>query len=64
LAGVVGRAIKIEFCVAPASASPAPQRNAATPRKKQKETAEHPLIRRAVELFTAQITGVKEPDES
>jgi DNA polymerase-3 subunit gamma/tau len=64
LTSVVGRPIKIEFAVAPDSGAAAAPRPAVSPRKKQKETAEHPLIRRTVELFAAQITGVKEPDES
>jgi DNA polymerase-3 subunit gamma/tau len=64
LANVVGRSVKIEFCVAADSGAPVPPRVAVSPRKKQQETAEHPLIRRTVELFTAQITGVKDPEET
>ncbi len=64
LNGIVGHPIKVEFRVAPESGAAAKQQVAVSPRKRQQETAEHPLIRRSVELFAAQITGVKEPDEA
>ncbi|MBN2218474.1 MAG: hypothetical protein JW719_13950, partial [Pirellulales bacterium] len=65
LAEVVGRRVDIEFQIAHSSADDAkksgsPSQVPAT-RRRVAEVAEHPLVRRAAELFGAEATQVTEP---
>jgi DNA polymerase III subunit gamma/tau len=64
LSSVVGRPIKLEFCLAAAGAPAEEPRRTTSPRQKRAETAEHPMVRRTMELFGAQITSVKDPEVS
>ncbi len=64
LAAIVGRPVKVEFRLGPAGEAQAEPRRPAVQRKNRDQTVEHPLVQRAVELFAAQVTGVKDPDES
>jgi len=65
LAEAAGQPIGVEFVLTAAAPveSPAPTADPRTPTpyQRHKEAAQHPLVRRAVELFDAQVTDVLDP---
>jgi DNA polymerase III subunit gamma/tau len=62
LAEVAGGPIKVEFSLLADESPPAaPGRPGATLRQRMAEKAEHPLVRKAAELFDAQLTQIEEP---
>jgi DNA polymerase-3 subunit gamma/tau len=63
LADLTGKAMGIQFAVdeAPAATPPPAAVRAATGHQSRMEVAEHPLVRRAGELFGAQVVRVDEP---
>jgi len=69
VADAAGQRLKVEFVVPAAAEKQAPQKRVATrptleQRQKSAARAEHPLVRRAVELFGAEVIRIDEPAES
>jgi hypothetical protein len=64
LADVVGKPIGVSFALLDDAPSPdEPPRPSVSPRQRMAERAEHPLVRRATELFDARLVRVEEPRE-
>jgi DNA polymerase III subunit gamma/tau len=63
LAEVTGQAVKVEFALLEED-KPAdvPARRGVSERQRMAQRAEHPMVRRAIELFDAQVVRVEEPD--
>jgi hypothetical protein len=61
---VAGRPVEIEFRTLEAEPQDEAPRGAAPYRQRMAETAEHPLVRRASELFAARVVRVEEPPTS
>ncbi|MEX0977492.1 MAG: hypothetical protein WDZ48_01485, partial [Pirellulales bacterium] len=61
LAEVVGAPVEVEFAVVPDEPSAAEPRRPVPQRQRMAEKAEHPLIRRATELFDAHLVRIEEP---
>ena len=67
LAEVTGQEVRVEFRVQEApggAAAAAPPSRPVSPHQRLTEVAQHPMIRRASELFGAQPVRVDEPPES
>jgi len=65
LSEAAGTPVTVEFAVVEGSAEPAPKPKAAVaPRQRMAEKADHPLVRRAGELFDARLVRVESPDET
>lgn len=64
LAEVAGRPVKVEFIVVADEPPAAGARRAVGHRQRMAEKADHPMIRRAAELFEARLLSVDEPGES
>jgi hypothetical protein len=63
LAEAAGGRIKLEFAtVADAPQAVTPQRRAVPQRQRVAEVSEHPMIKRATELFDARVTRLEEPE--
>jgi hypothetical protein len=62
LTQVTGNAVRLEFALLdePGDAQPAPRKPA--PRSRLVERSQHPLVRRAEELFKARVVGIEEPE--
>jgi hypothetical protein len=63
LSQAAGGAVKLEFALLPDEPKATPERRVVPNRQRLAETAEHPLVRKAVELFDAQLTRVVPPNE-
>ena len=61
LADVVGAPVELEFSVVPDEQAAAEPRRPVPQRQRMAEKAEHPLIRRATELFDAHLVRIEEP---
>jgi DNA polymerase-3 subunit gamma/tau len=61
LAEVVGAPVELEFAVVPDEPEAAEPRRVVPQRQRMAEKAEHPLIRRATELFDAHLVRIEEP---
>jgi DNA polymerase III subunit gamma/tau len=61
LAEVAGSPVQVELIVVPDEPQEAAPRRAAGHRQRTAENAEHPMIRRAVELFDARLVRIDEP---
>ena len=65
LSEAAGTPVTVEFAVVEGGAEPAPKPKAAVaPRQRMAEKADHPLVRRAGELFDARLVRVETPDET
>ena len=64
LAEVSGVPIKVEFAMSDEEDSAVPVRRIVPHRQRLAEKAEHPMIRRASELFDARLVRIEEPDEN
>jgi DNA polymerase-3 subunit gamma/tau len=63
LAEAAGGRIKLEFAtIADAPQAASPQRRAVPQRQRVAEVSEHPMIKRATELFDARVTRLEEPE--
>jgi DNA polymerase-3 subunit gamma/tau len=54
---IVGRPVRLRFDTAQASPTPIQAAKQPTPREQQQAIADHPLVRRAGELFAAEVVG-------
>jgi DNA polymerase III subunit gamma/tau len=64
LADVAGKRIRVEFALAadePGEAVPSDSARAASPRQRQLDVMQNPLVHRATELFGAQVVDVVDP---
>jgi hypothetical protein len=59
-AAVTGQPVRIEFTIVGGAAEAEPPKRAASPRARLVEKAQHPMVRRAEELFGARIVSVEE----
>jgi DNA polymerase-3 subunit gamma/tau len=62
-AGVTGAPVKVQFLIVPDEPSAAAARRVVPQRQRMAEKAEHPMIRRATELFDARLMRIEEPPE-
>ena len=58
---VTGQAIRVSFETIPETADQAPAPAAASRRQKMRQLESQPLVRRAIELFEAEVTDFEEP---
>ncbi len=63
LADAAGGLVRVEFATLPDEPAAAGSTRRAVPhRQRMAEKAEHPLVRRASELFDARLVRIEEPD--